>query len=325
MIFFTSKQWPTIVLFALLLSLLLLSFVQRPIQAETQQTALPVVLPTHQLQPQALTPPAPRAPFSNVLLVVFFPVVKLTQIAEQLPFFERLYSQHFSRIALFGDCGKNEAPEVQIPGSSSVLYCVHNTTNLSYTAMTAAMTRFPTGFDGYLFAQNDIMVFPWNMNKQLDPSLPITSNGGNWLLEPSLEKDKSWVWFASEYGYRAVMSAKQAAPQTFPGMRIWTGYSTVFYVPAWLSEEFKQIATLFYEHRVFQEIAVATSLQLITPAGKKLQKWNGQFLWGEERKSPEKFLKDTSCILSPFSADAQPLPFYLSLFCSSGTKAACSS
>jgi hypothetical protein len=213
--------------------------------------------------------------FQDVLLVVVYHYAFYTTV----PFVLSQYEPAFPHIVVCGPKPSTDLEILVVDIGQGGYYC--------YECLGQAIRSYP-GFRGYLFVNDDMVVNWWNFAKldkdKIWNGAKIDESAAHRIYRRPIRDD--WMWWRKEHGlkncentYRQLVgfaNGSVASPRSDFKKLLRTHYlngknrtlcfrtwSDFAYVPGRLSGEFEMLSRIFFENKVFLEIAFPTILSLL--------------------------------------------------------------
>ncbi len=206
------------------------------------------------------------ADFKNILLIINYN----HQHYESIPLLKKIYGNYFPNIVFYGPSNHPEVHQVN-----------HTRGYFGYIALADAMKKYPS-FDGYFFLMDDCVAHAW-LFENLDTSkiwvpemkfLYFVNNDyhGTAIDLSKGSKALNWYWWQSGFGYNAMNKSlknvskkyKKTLENNWGRNHVCTFFSDVLYLPARYRNDFIDLAQLFFNNKVFLELAIPTITSCIS-------------------------------------------------------------
>ena len=252
--------------------------------------------------------------FQDVLLIIIFHYPQYTNIH----FTEAAYRSTFLNIAY---CGPQvEIFQKQTKDIGRNLTFIEASLERGRVGYVCMLKAIAAGFRvaGYLVIGDDVLLNFWSFDGFNKTNIWMTTDAIFPFTTKKLDQNKHWMWWASEYGKRALTNATSElakvkpppgiiSPQELKEMTrqnsgaegiVFKGISDTYYVPARFAPHVKWYLSLFLKHRVFLEIAVPVVMYGLQ-SREMFEKISGKSIWNDERKKPWKFFNPNHHFLHP--------------------------
>lgn len=166
---------------------------------------------------------------------------------------------------------------------------------LGYECLGKAIRQHP-GYEGYFYINDDVILNYWNFYDFDKKSIWQSPNVFYSTSMYEESKDK-WYWWISPYGLPNCRQAYEHLTNLSLGresfsklkengngtLRCYSGRSDVLYLPKKHAQTFSVLSFIFYNHRVFLEIAVPTMLRIMETE-ENIKQLPGYYIPGDVRK-----------------------------------------
>ena len=228
--------------------------------------------------------------FRDILLVIVYNY----PYYDTIPLLTRLYRPLFRRIIFCGPPGNSSHHVITVDVRRGIL---------GYECLGRTIREHP-GYEGYFYINDDVILNYWNLREFNTSRLwesPFSFSPAN--MTGPIPRD--WYWWISPYG---LVNCRQACekiantPHNNPNkhaplqwtlaflyvnsksrLKCFSGRSDIFFVPREHAQTFAGLALVFYEHKVFLEIAVPTIFRLLDLEG-NIGRLPGYYIPGDVRK-----------------------------------------
>lgn len=231
-----------------------------------------------------------QSKFRDILLVVVYNY----PYYDSIPHLTHFYRPMFPRIIFCGPPGNVSHHVTTIDVHRGIL---------GYECLGKTIREHP-GYKGYFYINDDVILNYWNLGEfntttiWESPSLFSSANMTG-------QTPEDWYWWVSPYG---LIKCRQACEEVaaighnststhaflrWPlaflylnsnnSLKCFSGRSDIFYIPQKHARTFSRISSIFYEHKVFLEIAVPTILRLLDLES-NINRLPGYYIPGDVRK-----------------------------------------
>ncbi|KAK3744385.1 hypothetical protein QZH41_002697 [Actinostola sp. cb2023] len=228
--------------------------------------------------------PCLRNAFKDILLVIVYNYPYYNSIKH----FKDFYKPAFPNMVFCGPLDRSA-------GSSVMTVDIYRGV-LGYECLGKAMRQHP-GYEGYFYINDDVILNYWNFYDfdkssiwQSPNVFTSTSMYGN--------IEDQWYWWRSPYGLPNCRQAYEHLTNVSLGnealrilkengngsLRCYSGRSDVLYIPKKHAQTFSVLSFIFYNHRVFLEIAVPTILRIIERES-NIRHLSGYYIPGDKTRA----------------------------------------
>ena len=250
----------------------------------------------------------PWIQYKDILLIIIFN----NPMYNVIPYLELLYRSFFPNIVYCGP-GYKEFNNMKSYNFIFVPYENIEGTDagsFSYICVSKVMSmNFKT--DGYLVISDDIVLSPAAIQKYDTDKIWYLPKSSIRIADVNLQREchlgmcdfhPRWSWWSlyKNQTSRAYSNVLSNFPRCSSNLQQFTGgksrvcgaYSDVYYIPQRLTEDFQNLAQMFYEKKVFVEISVATILICLQDY-EQAESINGHIEWSANRDFPWIFFEKT--------------------------------
>lgn len=230
--------------------------------------------------------PCLRDAFKDILLVIVYNYPYYNSIKH----FKDFYKPAFPNIVFCGPPDGKKSHVITVDVFRGVL---------GYECLGKAIRQHP-GYEGYFYINDDVILNYWNFYDFDKTSIWQSPNVfySTPMYGPITDK---WYWWVSSFGQPNCRQAYEhltniSYGQTTLGylkdngngsLRCFSGRSDVLYLPKQHAQTFSILSFIFYNHRVFLEIAVPTMLRIIEKQS-HIKQLPGYYIPGDVRKQDKR-------------------------------------